>query len=124
MAPGSQMIDSNADRVGSPLLRRGQRVPSAQRRGRSCALLAMEPTEDEIRQLLSVNAQLAVDAHQLAADSDLFLAGLSSQSSVALMLAIEEAFEIEFPDEMLTRSTFQSIASILAAVEKLHGREA
>lgn len=84
----------------------------------------MEPTEDEIRQLLSVNAQLAVDAHQLAADSDLFLAGLSSQSSVALMLAIEEAFEIEFPDEMLTRSTFQSIASILAAVEKLHGREA
>ena len=35
------------------------------------------------------------------------------------MLALEDHFDIEFPDRMLTRSVFESIASIEAAVAEL-----
>ncbi len=35
------------------------------------------------------------------------------------MLAIEDAFDVEFPDELLTRATFQSVESIRIALESL-----
>jgi acyl carrier protein len=48
---------------------------------------------------------------------------MTSHASVQVMLALEEAFDVEFPDSMLTRSVFGSIASISAALEQL-GRAA
>lgn len=44
---------------------------------------------------------------------------MTSQASVNLMLGLEDAFDVEFPDRMLTRSVFESIASIRAALEEL-----
>ena len=38
------------------------------------------------------------------------------------MLAIEEEFDIEFPEAMLTRRTFSSIAGIAGAVSENHAR--
>jgi acyl carrier protein len=35
------------------------------------------------------------------------------------MLALEQTFDIEFPDQMLRRSVFESIASMQAALEQL-----
>jgi acyl carrier protein len=35
------------------------------------------------------------------------------------MLALEDAFDIEFPDRMLTRSVFESIGAISAALEEI-----
>jgi acyl carrier protein len=35
------------------------------------------------------------------------------------MIALEDAFGIEFPDSMLRRSTFSSVEAIRAAVEQL-----
>jgi acyl carrier protein len=35
------------------------------------------------------------------------------------MLALEEEFDVEFPDEMLTRSAFESIGSIAGALTTL-----
>lgn len=46
---------------------------------------------------------------------------MTSHASVNLMLALEDAFDIEFPDRMLKRSVFESIASISAAIEELKG---
>ena len=37
------------------------------------------------------------------------------------MLGIEDAFDIEFPDSLLNRKSFQSIAAIVRAVESLVG---
>jgi acyl carrier protein len=37
------------------------------------------------------------------------------------MLGLEGEFDIEFPDHMLTRSVFASIASISAAISQLLG---
>jgi acyl carrier protein len=38
---------------------------------------------------------------------------------VNVMLALEDAFDVEFPDSMLKRSVFESIAGIAAAVGEL-----
>jgi acyl carrier protein len=35
------------------------------------------------------------------------------------MLALEEEFDFEFPERMLRKSTFESIASIRSAVDEL-----
>ena len=37
---------------------------------------------------------------------------MTSHASVNVMLALEDAFDVEFPDEMLKRSVFESVASI------------
>jgi acyl carrier protein len=75
--------------------------------------------DDKIREILATHARLAVTTTSLAQDADLYASGMSSQASVSVMLALEDAFDIEFPDRMLTRSVFTSIASIRAALLEL-----
>jgi acyl carrier protein len=41
---------------------------------------------------------------------------MTSHASVNVMLALEDAFDIEFAEEMLKKSTFESIAAIRAGV--------
>lgn len=74
---------------------------------------------DQIREILSNHARLSVDVATLRDDSDLYDAGLTSLITVNLLLAIEDHFDVEFPDELLSRRTFQSIASLAEAVEEL-----
>lgn len=74
---------------------------------------------EKIRQAVAGHARLGVDVDVLADDADLYQAGMTSHASVNVMLALEDAFEIEFPDRMLTRSVFESIASIRAALTEL-----
>jgi len=77
------------------------------------------PIADTVRTVLKDHARLSVDADGLAEDADLYQAGMTSHASVNLMLALEDAFDVEFPDRMLKRSVFESIASISAAVAEL-----
>jgi len=44
---------------------------------------------------------------------------MTSHASVNLMLALEAAFDVEFPDAMLRRSVFQSVDSIATALSEL-----
>ena len=74
---------------------------------------------DTVRRVLDTHAKLKVPAATLAPDADLYAAGMTSHASVNVMLAVEDAFDIEFPDELLTKSTFCSIGAISAAVESL-----
>ena len=67
---------------------------------------------ETIRNLLTKLGGLPVAVDSLADDADLYAAGLSSIASVQLMLGIEEAFDIEFPDNLLNRKSFASIAAI------------
>lgn len=80
------------------------------------AAAAMDPA---IRDLLGASGWLAVDVAELADEDDLYAAGLTSHGSVNLMLALEERFDIEFPEHLLRRRTFESIAAIRAAVSGL-----
>lgn len=76
---------------------------------------------ETIRNLLAKLGGLPVSVETLADDADLYAAGLSSFASVQLMLGIEEAFDIEFPDNLLNRKSFASIAAIAATVAAIQG---
>ncbi len=74
---------------------------------------------DDIRRILAEHGRLLVDASTLSDDADLYQAGLTSLSTVNLMLALEEHFDVEFLDRMLGRKTFGSIRSLGEAIEEL-----
>ena len=74
---------------------------------------------ERIRQVLRDHAQLPVDVDSIDDEADLFQAGMSSHASVNVMLALESAFDVEFPDQMLTRSVFSSVAAIRGALTQL-----
>lgn len=76
---------------------------------------------DKIRQILKDHGRLSKDVDALADDSDLYQAGMTSHASVNVMLALEGEFDVEFPDNMLKRSVFESIAAIRGAIEELKG---
>ena len=44
---------------------------------------------------------------------------MTSHASVNVMLALEDAFDLEFPDRMLKRSVFESIDAISVALTEL-----
>lgn len=74
---------------------------------------------ETIRKLLARLGGLSHSVETLTDDADLYAAGLSSFASVQLMLGLEEAFDIEFPDHLLNRKSFASIAAIEGAVSHI-----
>jgi acyl carrier protein len=74
---------------------------------------------EKIRRALADHGRLPVEASTLPDDADLYQAGMTSHASVNVMLALEDAFDIEFPDRMLKRSVFESVAAISAALTEL-----
>jgi acyl carrier protein len=74
---------------------------------------------EKIRRILKEHGRLSQDADGLGEDADLYQAGLTSHASVNVMLALEGEFEVEFPDSMLKRSSFQTIGAIKASLEEL-----
>ena len=75
--------------------------------------------EDRLRDIITKFGRLPIAVDTLRSDDDLYEAGLSSLASVNLMLAIEDAFDVEFPDHLLTRRSFQSISSLTGVVAGL-----
>ncbi|MBX3231166.1 MAG: acyl carrier protein [Labilithrix sp.] len=75
--------------------------------------------KEKIREILRQHGKLSADVASLPDTGDLYEAGMTSHASVNVMLALEGEFDIEFPDRMLKRSVFQSIANISAALEEL-----
>jgi acyl carrier protein len=70
-----------------------------------------------IRDLVAKFGKLPTSIDQIGDDADLYAAGLTSFASVQLMLGIEEAFDIEFPDNLLNRKSFASISAIAKTVD-------
>jgi acyl carrier protein len=75
--------------------------------------------DELIRGVLADHGRLPVDISRLGDSDNLFQAGLTSHANVNVMLALEEAFDIEFPESMLRKSTFESVSAIRAAVTEL-----
>tara|TARA_R110002094_G_scaffold71631_2_gene80209 strand:+ start:109 stop:369 length:261 start_codon:yes stop_codon:yes gene_type:complete len=78
-------------------------------------------TTTKIRSVLQQHARLGGSPEELTPDDSLYDAGMTSHASVSVMLALEEAFDIEFPDSMLSRRVFESIGSIRDAIDELTG---
>jgi len=80
---------------------------------------ARSGTAAQVREILARHGRLSVSVDDLDDASDLHSAGLTSLATVGLMLALEERFEIEFPDSLLSRRTFGSVDALVAAVDGL-----
>jgi acyl carrier protein len=77
-------------------------------------------TEDEtVRAIVAEHGRLAVDITSLSDEDNLYAAGLTSHASINLMLALEDAYGIEFGQELIRRSTFESIDSIRKALSAI-----
>lgn len=74
---------------------------------------------ERIRDILNTHGKLSADALTLAMDADLYASGLTSLTTVNVMLALEDTFDVEFSDNMLSRRTFQSIAALEDAITDL-----
>jgi acyl carrier protein len=79
------------------------------------------PMDQTIRAVLAEHGRLGVDAGSIDETTDLFDAGMTSHASVNVMLALEDAFDVEFPEQMLKKSTFESIAAIRAGLLEVTG---
>jgi len=72
-----------------------------------------------VRSVLKNAGCLQVDVDQLADDADLYAAGLNSHATINLMLALEDAFDVELPDRLLRRRTFSSVGAIAEALSEI-----
>ena len=78
----------------------------------------MSDHSELIRNVLAQHGRVG-DANSLSDEQNLYDAGMTSHASVNVMLALEEHFDVEFPETMLNRSTFASISSLRTALDTL-----
>jgi acyl carrier protein len=74
---------------------------------------------EEIRQIVREHARLLVDVDTLGVNDDLYEAGLTSHAFIELMMSLEEHFGIEFPESVLRRSAFETLAAIYDTIGKV-----
>ena len=74
---------------------------------------------DTIRTLIAEHGRLPVPVETLGVDQDLYAAGLTSFAAVQLMLALEDRFDVEFPEAMLNRRSFASVEAINGCIHAL-----
>ncbi|GJD37237.1 Aminoacyl carrier protein [Methylobacterium aerolatum] len=76
-------------------------------------------SDEVVRDILRQNEAMSNLVDTLGEDDDLFEKGLDSFGSVQLMLALEERFNVEFPDSLLNRRSFSTIRIIRETVTSL-----
>ena len=79
----------------------------------------MSEVDGRIRAVLEAHGKLPGGAAGLKGGDDLYQHGLSSHASVNVMLGLEDAFDVEFPDSLLRRDTFRSVDAIRGALDSL-----
>ena len=75
--------------------------------------------QKQVRDVLAAHGRMAVDPHDVDDKADLYELGMTSHASVDVMLALEDEFDIEFPEEVLKKSTFESVHNIAQVIESL-----
>jgi hypothetical protein len=78
---------------------------------------------ETIRRAIDAKANLPVAAASLAADADLYAAGLSPFCAIQTMLWLEAELDVEFPKSMLNRRSMATMATIAALIGDLRQAE-
>jgi|JI10StandDraft_1071094.scaffolds.fasta_scaffold29090_2 acyl carrier protein len=119
---GSSTLDSPADPVhtaGDPLHSAVTGPIAPPDRGAVPESSAMSDQTTTIRQVLADHGRLSAAVDSLGDADSLFDAGLSSHAAVNVMLALEDHFDVEFPERFLKRATFDSVASLQDALTEI-----
>ena len=75
--------------------------------------------QDRIRDVLAAHGRMEIDPQEVDSHADLYELGMTSLASVNVMLALEDVFGVEFPEEVVKKSTFASVRNIERVVEGL-----
>jgi acyl carrier protein len=77
-----------------------------------------QPSVDAtVRKIIEEQLNFAVHGYEFGPDDCLWDLGMTSLTCLGLMLNLEDALGIELPESSLKESTFNSLSSIVAAVE-------
>ena len=79
----------------------------------------MSSISASVREVIGTHGHLMTDVAQLADTDDLYEHGMTSHATVSVMLALEDEFDIEFPDADLRRASFQTVSAICRVLESL-----
>lgn len=74
-----------------------------------------------VREIILQHGRLPGGGASLTDETDLYALGLTSLATVGVMLAIEEHFDVEFPDSKLNRATFRSVSTLASLISELVG---
>ncbi len=97
--------------MGSPIL--GAAQPRAPREGQA------SPTRERLRDLVTEILDEKQIVRPFADDETLAEIGIASIDMVTLLLAVENAFDLEVPQEEITTDMFRSVATIDSLVQRL-----
>ena len=79
----------------------------------------MDEFTEKLVLILREHLQFVGKGRELAMTDELAELGLDSMGAVGLLLDLESAFSIAFPDEMLVPETFRTVGSLRDAIESL-----
>lgn len=79
----------------------------------------MNDIEARVRAVLSQQAGLEGPVEEIASTDNLYTKGMTSHASVNVMLQLEDEFDMEFPERLLTKQTFSTIHAISETVAEL-----
>lgn len=75
--------------------------------------------DEEIRRIVGSHGRLSVAVESVGPEDNLYRLGMTSHATLNVMLALEEAFDVEFSEDLLQRSIFESLSSMGTAISGL-----
>lgn len=81
----------------------------------------MQPLKERVKSLIVETLMLQMKPEEIADDQMLFgpgSLGLDSVDALQLVVMLDKNFGVKIPDSNAARETLQSVATIVAAVEK------
>lgn len=75
--------------------------------------------ETQVREVLVKHSGLGDRVTGVDAGENLWQLGMTSLASVQVMVALEETFGVEIPDDMLRHATFASVDNIVSCIRSL-----
>ena len=77
--------------------------------------------ERQVRAILQEHSGLGEAVADISAHENLWRMGMTSAASVNVMLALESAFDFEFPESKLRHATFACVYNIVGCITELTG---
>jgi acyl carrier protein len=75
--------------------------------------------ETQVRQILAKHSGLGPAALDIDVTESLWDRGMTSMAAVRVLVALEEGFAVEFPDDKLSTGVFSSVTTIVACLRSL-----
>lgn len=84
----------------------------------------MNRFHEGIRQCLVEHLRMVSSPNEIDLDVDLTTLGLTSMAATNLLVDLEDEFDVQFPDELLTPEVFRTVETLASAICSLADQQA